>query len=73
MEGSFCLNTSGIYLFKLQNADYQRFVCLFKECGTRIGIGSLQNKNIMLTIVLFLTLLILCWVVYKSIDWFEKI
>lgn len=26
----------------------------------------------MLTIVLFFALLILCWVVYKSIDWFEK-
>ncbi len=33
----------------------------------------IKNKNIMLTIVLFLTLLILCRVIYKSIDWFEKI
>jgi len=31
------------------------------------------KQIIMLTIVLFLALLILCWVVYKSIDWFEKI
>jgi hypothetical protein len=32
-----------------------------------------QNIYIMLTIELFLALLILCWVTYKSIDWFEQI
>lgn len=41
--------------------------------GTCIGIGVTTYKHIMLTILLFVAQLILCWVVYKSIDWFEKI
>jgi hypothetical protein len=42
-------------------------------CGIWIGIRLSTNRHIMLTILLFLALLILCWVIYKSIDWFEKI
>jgi hypothetical protein len=30
-------------------------------------------KHIMLTSLLFLALLISCWVIFKTIDWFEKI
>jgi hypothetical protein len=27
----------------------------------------------MLTVFLFLALLLFCWLMYKSVDWFEKI
>jgi hypothetical protein len=45
---------------------------------TRVLLASVwlrqyQNIYIMLTIELLLALLILCWVTYKSIDWFEQI
>ncbi len=36
-----------------------------------VGIGGINN--LIMVIILFLALLLLCWVVYKSIDWFEKI
>ena len=35
--------------------------------------SPVKTNNIMLTIALFLALLLMVWVFYKSIDWFEKI
>jgi hypothetical protein len=32
-----------------------------------------QNHHTMLTFLLFLALLISCYFIFKSIDWFEKI
>jgi len=37
-----------------------------------VGNGRLTNHHVM-TIIYFLILLLLCWAMYKSIDWFEKI
>ncbi len=34
---------------------------------------SNQIIKVMLTLSLLVALLILCWVIFKSIDWFEKI
>jgi len=35
---------------------------------------AISNKtNTMLTIILFVALLVLGWLIFKSIDWFEKI
>lgn len=31
------------------------------------------KANTIMTILLFLILILLCWATYKSIDWFEKI
>lgn len=36
-------------------------------------VNRFQKYTTMVTIILFLTLLVFCWVFYKSIDWFEKI
>jgi hypothetical protein len=32
-----------------------------------------QNINTMITILLFLATLVSWWIIFKSIDWFEKI
>ncbi|WP_156088731.1 hypothetical protein [Mucilaginibacter pedocola] len=42
------------------------------KVGTSIGIPG-ENNIEMITIILFLALLITSWVIFKSIDWFEKI
>lgn len=31
------------------------------------------KTNTMLTLMLFAALLLLCWLIFKTIDWFEKI
>lgn len=38
-----------------------------------MSVGIEGINNLIMVIILFLALLLLCWVVYKSIDWFEKI
>jgi hypothetical protein len=43
------------------------------SCISRSNYLSINNHKIMLTIYLFIALLILCWLTFKSIDWFEKI
>lgn len=72
MEGSFFVSTRLM-------AQYRTAISLLSTSYNKgkyngIRIESLASKvNTMLTILLFIALLILCWVAYKSIDWFEKI
>lgn len=41
--------------------------------GTGFGYADKKQLNTMLTLLLFLALLLSCWVILKTIDWFEKI
>lgn len=63
-----------VFIFIDRNCLIISYLCVcWLLVAYRLEQADYKFKYIMLTIVLFLALLILCWVVYKSIDWFEKI
>lgn len=41
--------------------------------GISFGISSSKTINTMITLLLLLAMLVCCWLMFKSIDWFEKI
>lgn len=68
MEGFFYAQN---FKIKLTISKSITFYIIY-SVGLTIGMGYEINYH-MYTIVLLLTLIALCWIIYKSINWFEEI
>ena len=52
---------------------YMSASCVFLVFGGIPFVNRDENNIKMITTILFLAIIICCWLFFKSIDWFEKI
>lgn len=69
MEGFFCAQICRIILITCISIG----CILILSMAPQLNIAYQLNRKAMITLLLFLAILVCMWLIYKSVDWFEKI